>query len=103
MSMRNTKQVNHESLVKPSTEQHQTVAVDGVVAFVDFPPDVDYVEYRVGANPIRVTFDGQAPTAAAGGYMLAGATGMWHRIRANAAKFIKVGDASDIDGAPVVN
>lgn len=55
-----------------------------------------HVLLTVGAQPIRVTFDGSAPTASNGHYWPSGKEALVTKATAKAARFIRAG-ASDSD------
>lgn len=62
-----------------------------------------HVYVTVGAQPVRVTFDGSTPTASNGHYWTAGKDMVLSRNLATAAKFIRQGASdSDIHATPLV-
>ncbi len=55
-----------------------------------------HVLLTVGVNPIRVTFDGSAPTASNGHYWTAGREVLVPKATAKVARFIRVSTDSDV-------
>lgn len=62
-------------------------------ASVDAPtysvPDTDWVVFDIVTSPVRVRWDGTAPTSTVGHKLLAGTSYQWTVTMWNAAKFIR--------------
>lgn len=58
--------------------------------------DAEYVYWSVEGNAVRVKFDGTAPTATDGIYLIVGSVGYWDIETAKAARFIRAGAADGI-------
>jgi hypothetical protein len=68
-----------------------------------FTGKTTHVLVSVGPQPVRVTFDGSAPTASNGHYWPAGQQAVLNRSLATAARFIRQGATdSDIHATPLV-
>lgn len=76
------------------SSQTKTVSTDAV-AFTAFSvPDTDWVVFDVVTSPVRVRWDGTAPTSTVGHKLLVGKTYQWTVDMFNAAQFIRDTSAS---------
>jgi hypothetical protein len=94
-----TTPLDPHNLVPNSTEADQALTVDataGGVQFAAFHADTTHVEWDCQTAQIRVTFDNSAPTATNGHLIEIGATGIWPKAKASAAKFIRTGGVSGV-------
>jgi hypothetical protein len=74
------------------TEADQTLTIDdtaGGVQFSAFHADTTQVFWTLEGGPVRVTFDGSAPTITNGHLMSQADSGLWSKATATAAKFIR--------------
>ena len=81
------------------TQADQTLTVDdtaGGVQFAALHADTTQVFWDCQAAPVRVTFDGSAPTSSNGHLIQPGDSGVWSKALAAAAKFIRAGATSAV-------
>lgn len=86
-----------------ATDELLAVSTSAVALTGPFAGSITHVYVTVGAQPVRVTFDGSDPTASNGHYWPAGREAVLNRSLATAAKFIRQGASdSDIHATPLV-
>jgi hypothetical protein len=83
------------------TDELLAVSSSAVALATTFAGEATAVYVTVGANPIRVTFDGSTPTASDGHYWPAGKEAVLNLSLAKAAKFIRVSSDSDVKATPM--
>jgi hypothetical protein len=71
-----------------------TVGTDAVAAATFSVPDTDWVVFDIVTSPVRVRWDGTAPTSTIGHKLLAGTSYQWTVGMWNAAQFIRDTTAS---------
>jgi len=81
-----------QELVPNPNQPGRMVTVDNTAAGVQIGAiheDTSHVMISIDAQPVRVTFDGTAPTDTSGIYLAANTRVIWSRALALAAKFIR--------------
>lgn len=85
--------------ISNGAEADQALTVDATVGGVQLAAlhaDTTQVMWDCQVAPLRVTFDGSAPTSANGHLIMPGDCGVWSKALAAAAKFIRSGATSAV-------
>lgn len=100
MNYKNPSQANAEhELIPVSGRAHKNLTVGSTASDIgDLDPNTRYVLLTVNTETVRVTFDGNAPTATDGHLLSAGAERRYSREAALALKLIR-GGGSDANVA----